>query len=380
MSARFCTSCGAQLVAGARFCVECGSGVGASAPVKRTDVAAGLPRYAPLVVSLAVVVLAGIAITLGVLNPKQAPPAPRPDGPVAPEGSMPAGHPPVQIPEQVRQTIRDMSAQAAAAPDDLAKWKQLAEVQYRAAQIDPSFLGEAETSYRHVLEIAPNDLDAIRALGNVAYDRQDAGKAIEYYGEYLKQKPEDLEVKTDLGTMHLAAGRPDDAIGIYETVLRANPKLFQAQFNLAIAFRAKGDQSLTLAALEKARDLAPDEPTKSQVEQLLARLKGEPPPTATKPSATGTGSGFQADVEAIFKQNPVLGPKVQRVEWNDATSAKVFVREFPMDQMPPEMRSMFMDRMKGRLRDKKNTHQVTATSRFEMVDESSGRVMDTITE
>jgi len=341
-------------------------------------------------VLLVVVAIGATAITIGVLNPKTAPPAPRPDAPSTTEGSMPAGHPPVQIPEQVRQTIREMTEQATAAPNDLAKWKQLAEVQYRAAQIDPSFLGGAETSYRHVLEIEPGNLDAIRALGNVAYDRQDAGKAIEYYSEYLKQKPDDLEVQTDLGTMHLAAGRPDDAIGIYESVLKTNPKLFQAQFNLAIAFRAKGDQDRTLAALEKARDMAPDEPTKAQVDQLLARLKGEPPPAAVanaagaksaQPGEPPAGGGtFKGDVEAIFKQNPVLGPKVQRVEWSDATTAKVFVRDFPMDQMPPEMRNMFMDRMKGRLREKKTTHQVNSTSTFEMVDEASGRVMDTITE
>jgi hypothetical protein len=51
-----------------------------------------------------------------------------------------------------------------------------------------------------------------------------------------------------------------------------------------------------------------------------------------------------------------------------------------MDQMPPEMRTMFMDRMKGRIKDRKEAYKVTEVARFELVDESSGRVMDTIAE
>jgi len=351
-----------------------------------------LPRYAPLFVAITVLLVAAAAVTIGVMYPKTPPAAPRlKEAPAAEgEGTMPEGHPPVQIPEQVKQTIRDMTAQAAAAPSDLAKWKQLAEVQHRAGQIDPSYLGEAEGSYKHILEIEPQNLDAVRALGNIAYDRQDAGKAIEYYEQYLKQKPDDLEVQTDLGTMHLAGGRADEALRRYDEVLKVDPKFFQAQFNKAIAYRAQGDEAKTMDALDKARGMAPDEATRKQVDQLIARLKGQPLPpvapagapaaAAAAPAPAAAGASFQADAESLFKTNPVLGPKVQRVEWTGATAARVLVRDFPMDQMGPEMKGMFSERMKGRIRDKKTLHKVSGSTSFEIVDEPSGRVMETLTE
>ncbi len=385
MTARYCTQCGAKLLAEARFCVECGTGIGGA----RTATVAGtrLPRYAPLFVLVCVLALGTGAVVVGVLNPKTAPPAPKLKDTTAAEseGSMPAGHPPVQIPEQVKQTIRDMAAQAQAAPTDVSKWKQAAEVQYRAGQIEATYLSEAEASYKHVLEIEPKNLEAIRALGNIAYDRQDAGKAIEYYEQYLKIKPGDLEVQTDLGTMHLAAGRSDEALRRYDEVLKVDGKFFQAQFNKAIAFRAKGEEANTMEALDQARAMAPDESTRTQVDQLIARLKGQSPPAAPVAAApaappASVGGSFQADAEAIFKQNPVLGPKVQRVEWTGATAAKVVVRDFPMDQMGAEMKAMFSERMKGRIREKKASHQVTEVARFEIIDEASGRVMETLSE
>ncbi len=101
---------------------------------------------------------------------------------------------------------------------------------------------------------------------------------------------------------------------------------------------------------------------------------GAPPPAAA-PAGT-----FQADAESVFRQSPILGPKIGRIEWSGAAVAKVYLSGFPMDQMPPEMKSMFEDRMKDRIKEKKTAHQVTATATFELIDEPSGKVLDTITE
>lgn len=393
MTARFCTKCGAKLLAEAQFCIECGAS-SAAGPGPRATPATLLPRYAPLLITVVVVAVGAVAVMVGLMNPKTAPPAPRrSEAPAAAgEGSMPPGHPPVQIPEEVKQTIRDLAAQAAAAPSDTAKWKQLAEVQLRAAQIELAYLADAESSYKRVLELEPQNLDVIRALGNITFDRKDTAKAIAYYQQYLDKKPDDLEVKTDLGTMQLTAGHADQALRTYEEVLKSDSKFFQAQFNTAIAYRSQGDAEKTAAALVKARDIAPDDATRTQVDQLIAHLKeqlaapaGSAPmaPAAMPPgapAAAAPGGSFQADAESLFRQNPVLGPKVQRVEWSGATAAKVVVRDFPMDQMGEEMRDMFTDRMKGRIREKKTTHKVTDSTRFEIFDEAAGRVVETITE
>lgn len=397
MANRFCASCGARLLREANFCAECGERQpGATAPRLRFSLP--LSRYAPLFVVLTVLLVGGGAVWYGTMNPKMPASVPHHDAPPgasgppsgAASGNLPQGHPPLQIPEQVKQTISDMAQKAAAAPDDMDTWKRLAEVQYRAGQIEPSYLTEAGVSYKHVLEHEPDNLEVLRSLGNIAFDQEQSEAAAGYYQRYLKLKPDDLSVQTDLATMFLAGGKADQAIQAYESVLKTNPSFFQAQFNMAIAYRTLGDNDKMFAALEKARAMATDDAARTQVDQLLARAKGLPPPgapaapagqaVAPAPAAPATGGTFQADAEALFRGNPILGPKVQRVEWSGADSAKVYVRDFPMDQMGDSMRTMFGDRMRGRIKEKKEAHQVTAQTKFELVDEPSGRVMETITE
>ena len=404
MDKRFCTECGVQGLPDARFCVACGAkqaGGGAS-----SGPSFSVGRFAPLLVILAVLGIGGVAVWIGTLSPKTPPATPGRGGPASASAgeTLPQGHPPITLPDDVKQAMRDEAARAAAAPDDLQLWNRLGDMQYRAGQVDPAYLAEAAASYQHIVDRDANNLEAIRALGNVAFDQRQPEKAVGYYERYLKAKPDDLGVQTDMATMLMAAGRADDAIRTYESVLKVDPKFFQAQFNLAIAYRTAGDVEKSMAALELARAAAPDTQTQQQVEQVLARLKSEPPagqagagdtpphppmggaPPTQAPAGqnagapAASGGSFQADAEALFRQNPVLGTKVQRIEWSGNESAKVFVRDFPMDQMDEGMQAMFIDRMKTRIKAKKDTYQITQAARFELVDEPSGRVLGTIAE
>jgi tetratricopeptide (TPR) repeat protein len=393
MEARFCANCGGKLANGANFCVECGEPRPGAKP-RRLGLAVPTHRYAPLLVILAVVAIGGGAVVLGVLSPKVPPSVPRREASQAAGDAaarLPENHPPIAIPEQVKQAMREMAQRAQAAPDNSDIWKHLAEAQYRAGQLEPSYLVEAAAAYQHVLEREPENLDVIRNLGNIAFDREQSDVAIEYYQRYLKQKPDDLNVQTDLGTMYFQAGKTDQAIQSYESVLKTDPSFFQAQFNLFFVYRAANQPEKAMAALEKARSLAPDDTSRNQVEQVMARAKGLPPPAPAagavsgaspekQPAAPVPAGTFQADAEDLFRQHPILGPKVQRIQWQGAETAQVYLRGFPMDQMGDDMRNMFIDRMRGRIKEKKAAHNVTQTARFDLVDDASGQVLATITE
>ncbi len=397
MVSRFCSSCGATLLPDSNFCVECGERQAGEPAAGRLS-SWPLQRYAPVIVVLAVVVVVGGVVAVGTLNPKTPPSVPRRGGSQSSgemSGDLPAGHPPIAIPDNVKQAIRDMAKKGDAAPDDLDTWKHLAEVQYRVGQIDPSYLAQAEASYRHLLEREPDNPDALRGLGNIAFDQDRSDDAVGFYDKYLKLKPDDLDVQTDLGTMYLSAGKTEQAIRQYQSVLKENPSFFQAQFNLAIAYRTAGETDKVIPALEKARAMAKDDQTRNQVDQVMARVKGLPPPAAAaevggesapavaeapKPAAAPAAAPdtFQGGVEAIFRQHPILGPKIERIEWSGAESAKVYLRDFPMEQMPPEMVNTFTDRLKSQIKEQKDAHKVTAAARVEMI--GSGKVMDTVTE
>jgi len=382
-------------MANAQFCTECGTRQGG-----RTSggSASSFPwqRYAPLLVVAVVALVLGGVVVVATLNPKTpATVARRGSSQSAPgnAGSLPEGHPPITVPEETKQAIRDLSKKAADAPDDLDTWKRLADLQYRAGQIEPALLADADVSYRHILDREPNDPDVLRSLGNVAFDQDKAEVAIDFYQRYLKVKPDDADVATDLGTMFLAAGKPEQAIDQYEAVLKRNPSFFQAQFNLAIAYNKLGQRDKVIEALEKARGLAKDDQTRTQVEQALAHVKGAPPVAVAGAGTPATGSGaqagtasapvaatFQAGLEASLRQHPIIGPKIERIEWAGAEDAKVYLRDFPMDQMPESITGMFLERMKARVQEQKEAHKVTRTARVELIDSATGKVMTTITD
>jgi len=378
MENRFCWRCGAKLLPDARFCTTCGAASGAATRKHRGRFP--VERYAPAAVVGVVLLVAGIAIFLG--NRNAAPPAVVPPRDGGGEG-LPAGHPPIQVPDDVRAVIDRMAEAAKKSPKDLDSWKQLGFVQYRAGQVDAKYLTSAEETYKHVLEIDPKDLDALRALGNIDFDREQPEHAMEYYRKYLEVKPDDLHVQTDLGTMMLSAKQTEAAIKTYQSVLKADPKFFQAQFNLAIAYRAAGEDEKALGALRHARDLAEDDATRKRVDELLARLTGEPVPAAAAqaaPPAAAGGGGIRADVESIFRSHPITGPKLERVDWPDDHTAKVVLRQFPMEGMPPFVRQKFVDHIREELKDKKAQDKVDGSIQIELVDADTGRVMETISE
>jgi tetratricopeptide (TPR) repeat protein len=356
-----------------------------------------LGRWAPLLIFGTVVLVGGLTIALGARSaaPPNVPP-PRAAGGQA----MPADHPPVEVPDDVRKIIERMVAAAKEKPDDLDVWRQLGFVQYRAGQVDPTYLSAASSTYQHILAKAPEDLDALRALGNIAYDKNDPRQAREFYKRYLDVKPDDLGVQTDLATMLLADKQFDAARQAYEAVLTKDPTFFQAQFNLAIAYRSAGDEPKALAALQRARDLAADavaaaqakasaasggdatraaqaeldeaKATFDRVNAILSRTSAAPEQAAAAPG------DLHSDVEAIFRAHPIAGSRIDRFEWSSDQMARVLLRDFPMDGMPAPVREKFVERIRNSVGEAKARAQASAPLTIELVDAASGRVMETI--
>ncbi len=369
-SRRFCAQCGTRSQTEAAFCAGCGAPLRESAKANR---APWMERYAAAVVLGAVLLVAGTAIGIGVMR-RPPPIVAAPRGNTEASAALPEGHPPLGIPEDVLKVIERMEKLAAEQPDNLETWKQLAFVQYRAGQVAPEFLRKAEESYGHVLKIDSRDLDALRGLGNIAYDRNDSAAALQRYREFLAVKPDDKGVLTDMGTMLLAAQRVDEAIATYQGVLQADPKFFQAQFNLAIAYRAAGKADLAMAALQRSREVADSDEARQQVDALLQRLDG-----AKEATSPGSG-GAKETIEAVFRSHPIVGPRLERVDWTNERQARVILRDFPMDGMPPMVRDKFNERIRSGIRDGKKRLQIAEPFAIEIVDSASGRVMETVEE
>lgn len=369
MPDRFCSSCGTRRPAGARFCTACGTPLPAASPARPAPL---FERWAPVLVAGSVLAVGAIAVIAGVVQRRPVPTVPGSGGSrsaAAQFDALPQGHPPIELPQDVRDMIAQATREAASKPGDVELWRRAAEMQYRASRIDRSYLTEAEKSYREILKLRPQDPGALLGLGNIAYDREDPEAAIRYFEKYLAQRPEDLDARTDLGTMYLARRDPQRAAEIYRDVLGREPRHFQAQFNLAVALRWLGDEEGSRKALERARDIAPDETTRERIETLLARLAAPGSDTA---AAAGS---MRDDVERVFRRHPILGPKIDRIEWPSSGEIRVVVRDFPMQSMPGGVREKFLARLRSGVEAARVQHRVQEPVRASLVDAASGTLL-----
>src|SRR5580658_5787313 len=457
---RFCPQCGAPLLAGAKFCVECGraldtaaSGAGESgrgrggANAGRNTVSMA---FVYVFVALAVVGLAA-AGWIYVKTPEvvreeitvASPVATAPGGPASPaasapnpsasdqnvtanpaaggiqNGGLPEGHPTIELPTEARSFVDKIERDAIAKPKDVTAWNKFGAVSMRAAMFDQTYYGKAEDAYGHVLKLEPDNLDALRGIGDIDYDKQHYDEAIAAYEHYLKKKPDDPDVRTDLGTMYLYTGNANQAVVQYKKAIAAKPGFFQAYYNMGIALAQENKADDAAATLKQAMALAPDDTARDQVKQLIAKLNGAPAASASMRAASAATPGaraaakraaakssaaassaaavakasvspaaspasaeddFHDSVEEMVRGLPIAGPKVTMVEWPDKLKAKVFMDNFPMDQMPPFAKTKFLTDLKAGIDSAKKDNNISLPVEVDIVDSASGSVMQTVTE
>ncbi|MBI2962396.1 MAG: tetratricopeptide repeat protein [Deltaproteobacteria bacterium] len=297
-------------------------------------------------------------------------------GATAAQGSLPKDHPSLEIPADVKKFIGELEQKAAAQPKDLETWKNAAQVEYRAGQVDRQYLDKAEASFRHVLELDADNLDALRALGNLNFDRERYAQAVEFYSRYLALKPDDLNVRTDLGTMHLYGGDADKAIAEYDRAIARDSTFYQAHFNRGIALAQKGDGPQALASLTRARELAPDDATRKQIEAMIDHTqRASAAPAAGAPVAP---KGFQGLVEDGLRAHPIVGPKIVALEWTSAVAGRARLRDFPLQAMPETVRQKFLERVENQLGEAKRRSAAPGRAELQLVDDATGQVMATV--
>jgi tetratricopeptide (TPR) repeat protein len=398
---RFCPECGTPVVAGAKFCVECGQPLAAGqAPVEGSPPSA-IPRASTgpaFVAVFAIIVLAGLGAIYFI---RRQTPAPQPatianSGAEGGEQKLPPGHPKVELPAEARKIIEDLRHKAEAKPTDLALWNRLGEVLFRASQLDPVYSPQAMDAYAHVLKIDPDNLDALRGVGNVDYDRGNYDQAVAAYEHYLKKKPDDADVRTDLGTMYLYTGNADQALVQYKKVIAQKPSFFEAYFNMGIAYTRMNDPAKASDAFDHAIKTAPDDQTRARIKDAIAKVTGTGAAAANEEASAGgaaagasapAGGGatapantFEGAIENMLRGIRFMGPKVASVEWPAKNKALVLLDQFPMDQMPPFAKQKFLSDLKSGIDKAKADYKINGSVEVDLADSATRKTMETVTE
>jgi Tfp pilus assembly protein PilF len=125
------------------------------------------------------------------------------------------------------------------------------------------------------VEQNPNDADAILALANLNYDIRNWARAKELYERYLKLRPAQPDVLTDLGVSLRGLGQFQDAMARFEEAQRLQAGHWQSLYNevVVLAFDLK-DMPRANAVLGKLRALQPDNPEVTRLADEVAKRGG----------------------------------------------------------------------------------------------------------
>ncbi len=117
---------------------------------------------------------------------------------------------------------------------------------------------DAEQTWRRVLQIDPNNVDAHIWLGLALYYQGKLDEAIAAYNRAIQLNPELAEAHNNLGIALYDQGNLDEAIAAYNRAIQLNPESATAYYNLGIALSDQGKLDEAIAAYRTALRL-PDE-------------------------------------------------------------------------------------------------------------------------
>ena len=121
-------------------------------------------------------------------------------------------------------------------------------------------LPEAEAAYREMLEVDPDNIDALHFLGVISHQRGEHGRAAELISRALSRNPSNAPAHNNLGNTLGAQGKLNEAVVSYLNALALDPDYVDALVNLGAALRAQGKADRAVACYKRALALAPNTP------------------------------------------------------------------------------------------------------------------------
>jgi tetratricopeptide (TPR) repeat protein len=149
------------------------------------------------------------------------------------------------------------------------------------------YLGDREgatTSYRTVLAIQPQNINALQGLVSLLIDAKHPEAAMGAVQTALRTATPDTDVtpiKLLLAQIYLTQQRNDDALGIYDAAIATNPEDFRPVLAKALVFKQRGNLTEAQSLMNTAMALAPSE-YKDQIKQLAQAT--QPPKVSVSPN------------------------------------------------------------------------------------------------
>ena len=165
-----------------------------------------------------------------------------------PDGAIAVG-----IPARVVKLRADLALKNQNNKATVSKALHLATGHYQANR-----LTQAQQVYRQILEIQPNQPDALQGLGLVVEQMGQFSEAQKWFSKLIKVQPHNSEAWFGLGNSRQAQDNLKEAVEAYQEAISLKPDLLQAHYRLGAVLQVQGKNDAALAPYHRALELNPN--------------------------------------------------------------------------------------------------------------------------
>ena len=119
-------------------------------------------------------------------------------------------------------------------------------------------LEKAEALYTKVLELDPQQADALNLLGVIAHQAGNLDRALAWFDQAMAAAPKLATIPFNKANALKDSGRTKDARAAYEAALRIEPKYADALLNLGTLLQDTGDTVAAIATFNRLLEVTPD--------------------------------------------------------------------------------------------------------------------------
>lgn len=134
---------------------------------------------------------------------------------------------------------------------------------------------------KEIVKKDPKNLPAWVELGNLYFDSDRPKEAIDAYSRYLAAKPDNPDVRTDMGIMYRKLGQFDRALEEFRKAAQSDPKHANSRYNIGIVLlHDKQDMKGAINAWEEYLKVDPNSERAQRIRAQIEKMKAmSAPPT-----------------------------------------------------------------------------------------------------
>jgi len=132
---------------------------------------------------------------------------------------------------------------------------------------------------KEIVKKDPKNLPAWVELGNLYFDMDQPKEAIEAYSQYLAVKPDNPDVRTDMGIMYRKLGQFDKALEEFGKAAQSDPKHVNSRYNIGLVLlHDKQDIKGAIKAWEEYLKVDPNSERAQRIRAQIEKMKTMPAP------------------------------------------------------------------------------------------------------